>query len=315
MARVEQNFHVKENSKISDIYSQLNSVQKKAIVLFDTDRSGTIDAKESKAFNSSVFSEQSNGDLDVYLQLSSGKRQKTTVKQNELDNTLLSLEKVKNEKIELINGKKVRIITTSDTLRKRTSKYSVNEIIKLSLDEYGNNWKKGKTDANGNTKYTASYTAEDGSYNVSDYKIFDISGNVIEEQETLQQAWEDSCWIYGKRVSKNGVESYYDSKGNLAGTVAYDKSSGMTRFSDKYGNCLYYQIGNDYYDKNKELKYKVQPADDPLNYPSKAIMYENGKVLKTKTVYLPLGDTDIYQPFHELSERYIGEFEDQDAEE
>ena len=310
MTKVEPKLHVQENSQIKDIYSKLNSVQKKAIVLFDTDRNGIMDSKEAKAFNSSIFSEQANGDLDVYLQLSSGKKQKTTVRQNEFDNTVLSLEQVKNEKVENRNGKNVRVIMTSDALQKKSAS-SRNQNIRYALMDYGREWKKGATDKNGNTKYTTSYTAEDGSYKVNDYKILDITGNILEEQETLQQAWEDGCWVYGKRVLKDGKESYYDTKGSLVGTIEHDKN-GLVKYSDRNGNCLYYTDGANYYDKNKKLKYTIEMADDPLNYPSKAIVYDdNGNVKSTKTVYMPLGDIDIHQEFHELSERYIGRFEDQ----
>ena len=58
MPKIEKKFIVQADSKLSDIYSKLNSVQKQVVCLFDTDRNGVLDKNEARAFNASVFSKK-----------------------------------------------------------------------------------------------------------------------------------------------------------------------------------------------------------------------------------------------------------------
>lgn len=101
MTKIQQKFHVANNSKISDIFGKLNFVQKQTVSLFDTDRNGILDANEAKAFNSTIFAEK-NDRIDCWLQLKSGKKTKTTVMKKDIDTTVLDLEKKEIETKKLV---------------------------------------------------------------------------------------------------------------------------------------------------------------------------------------------------------------------
>ena len=327
MTKVEQKFQVKENSQISDIYSKLNHVQKKAIVLFDTDRNGTMDAKECKAFNNSVFSEQANGDLDVYLQLSSGKQQKTTVKQDEFDHIALSLERTQTEREEIRDGKKVNVKRTSDSLKRQYSP-TVEDLIKEATEGY-ETVKKLPTDKNGNTKYllenkyttNAMHGGETEPLIVNDYVILDKNGHTIERKRTNIFQYEDDPDFVDTYA--NYVEILHEDKVDYYGVnMQYVGSVEDGEFGDKYtdasGNILYYQDGNKYYDEKGKLKCSVTYNGDLNTMLYTATIYDDqGKVkAKITTAYescygygLEANELDKFVPLLiEEGRGFVGEY-------
>lgn len=333
MSVVEAKFHVENNSKIKDIYSKLNSVQKKAIVLFDTDRNGTMDAKECKAFNSSIFSEQANGDLDIYLQLSSGKKQKTTVKQNEFDNTILSLERVQSEKIEQKNGKNIKVKTVSDSLNK-----SRTLSISQKIYDITNGCIKVSEDANGNSRYeykSQCMNSQNKVIYVTDYRILDKTGNLIEAEHNCfihsnEGDYNVSC---GKILYKDNKTYYYDRNNNLNGIIEQQKDKKL-KYSDAKGNVLYYTQNKSkylhqksslepflmdttyYYDKNQNL-YAIVPEKyymsgnttvGPVEF------YEKGKLVAIKNNFEHVDPNSLsaseLENFSELSRDELGIYYD-----
>ena len=335
MSGVEPKFLVENNSQIKDIYSKLNSVQKKAIVLFDTDRNGTMDAKECKAFNSSIFSEQANGDMDIYLQLSSGKKQKTTVKQNEFDNTVLSLERVQNERVEQRNGQKVRVIQPSDALHKSNAQ-SISQKIKNTT----NGLTKVSEDKNGNSRYESKLQCENNQGKiiyVTNYQIIDKTGNIIEsENNCFMHGNEGDYEVYCGKIINKENKSYYYNRDNLLNGIIEKQNDGKLKYSDANGNVRYYletkmkelpqnssldpylMQTSYYYDKNQNL-YAVVPEKFYGNGSTIGTVefYKNGELVGTKKGFervdgYGLSDSEI-ENFSELSKDELGIYYDSDA--
>ena len=259
MTKIEQKFQVAANSKIGDIFGKLNSVQKQTVSLFDTDRNGILDAKEAKAFNSTVFAEKEDR-IDCWLQLKSGKKTKTTVMKKDIDTTVLDLEK-KDIGTKKIGNKKVHYV--QDTLAPRNSE-SYNEIIKNKIAESYPDLKLVKTYKNGNQKYAREVycTNSQKSYDMicENYVILNSFGDIVEQSEVT--TYGESDYFGGRTVTKDGkTTEYYDEKNKKYGEIV--KTGNKEQYKNKNGKLLYSKVTEDehnyvYYDANNTPMYKIQ---------------------------------------------------------
>ena len=259
MTKIEQKFQVAANSKIGDIYGKLNSVQKQTVSLFDTDRNGMLDAKEAKAFNSTVFAEKEDR-IDCWLQLKSGKKTKTTVMKKDMDTTVLDLEK-KDIGTKKIGNKKVHYV--QDTLAPRNSE-SYNEIIKNKIAESYPDLKLVKTYKNGNQKYAREvYCKNSQNYNemiCENYVILNSFGDIVEQSEVT--TYGESDYFGGRTLTKDGkTTEYYDEKNKKYGEIV--KTGNKEQYKNENGKLLYSKVTEDehnyvYYDANNEPMYKIQ---------------------------------------------------------
>ena len=259
MTKIEQKFQVAANSKIGDIFGKLNSVQKQTVSLFDTDRNGMLDAKEAKAFNSTIFAEKEDR-IDCWLQLKSGKKTKTTVMKKDIDTTVLDLEK-KDIGTKKIGNKKVHYV--QDTLAPRNSE-SYNEIIKNKIAESYPDLKLVKTYKNGNQKYAREvYCKNSQNYNemiCENYVILNSFGDIVEQSEVT--TYGESDYFGGRTLTKDGkTTEYYDEKNKKYGEIV--KTGNKEQYKNENGKLLYSKVTEDehnyvYYDANNEPMYKIQ---------------------------------------------------------
>lgn len=259
MTKIEQKFQVAANSKIGDIFGKLNSVQKQTVSLFDTDRNGMLDAKEAKAFNSTVFAEKEDR-IDCWLQLKSGKKTKTTVMKKDIDTTVLDLEK-KEIETKKIGNKKVHYV--QDTLAPRNSE-SYNEIIKNKIAESYPDLKLVKTYKNGNQKYAREvYCKNSQNYHemiCENYVILNSFGDIVEQSEVT--TYGESDYFGGRTVTKDGkTTEYYDEKNKKYGEIV--KTGNKEQYKNENGKLLYSTVTEDeykyvYYDANNAPMYKIQ---------------------------------------------------------
>lgn len=131
MTNIEKKFIVQANSKISDIYSKLNSVQKQTIELFDANKDGYLNKKESRAFNYTIFSDQGNS-IDCYVTLTNGKKQKVSVPKKDIKRTTLTLE-FKETCLGTVNGKHTDLC--EEQLTRHTTRYT--KVPRISKDWSG----------------------------------------------------------------------------------------------------------------------------------------------------------------------------------
>ena len=170
MTKIQQKFQVAANSKISDVFGKLNSVQKQTVSLFDTDRNGILDANEAKAFNSTVFAEKDDR-IDCWLQLKSGKKTKTTVLKKDIDTTALNLEK-KEVGTKNFGNKKVHYLQQQLYAQEAVSNKKVIE-ERFAKNSAGYDYKS--KDKNGNVKYSREVLC----HNEEDYRILSYEDYVI----------------------------------------------------------------------------------------------------------------------------------------
>ena len=259
MTKIEQKFQVAANSKIGDIFGKLNSVQKQTVSLFDTDRNGMLDAKEAKAFNSTVFAEKEDR-IDCWLQFKSGKKTKTTVMKKDIDTTVLDLEK-KEIGTKKIGNKKVHYV--QDTLAPRNSE-SYNEIIKNKIAESYPDLKLVKTYKNGNQKYAREVYCTNNpngdGMTCENYVILNSFGDIVEQSEVT--TYGESDYFGGRTVTKDGkTTEYYDVKNKKYGEIV--KTGKKEQYKNGNGKLLYSIVTEDehkyvYYDANNEPMYKIQ---------------------------------------------------------
>ena len=300
MARVEKKYVVQADSKISDIYSKLNSVQKQTISLFDTDRNGILNENEAKAFNNTVFSDKGDS-IDCWIQLKSGKKQKVSVNKDEFDTKTLELWKTSSRKQIVKNGKKMNLLIKSEELYE-SSGCSLSEKFENNVPRYGG-YKLVSTDKNGNKKYIQKGTAElsDGSGKkiaYENYVILDVSGNIIEESEADLVG--ESERFDGRIVTKGDRTEYYDIDNKKYGATQVNGI--RTQYKDKNGQLLYSRVEHDegyyaYYDENNkplyEIKYRYGEPYADVTYLDK-----NGKPLKTEQAFVSA------EPFHDNTELF-----------
>lgn len=260
MTKVEKKYIVQTDSKISDIYSKLNSIQKQTVSLFDIDRNGVLDRDEAKTFNSTIFSDKGDT-VDCWIQLSSGKKQKLSVAKNEFDNTTINMELQTSRKQILKNGKKMNLISKYETL----SKFEGNSSLSEKIAENSRGWKLVSTDKNGNKKYVSEKRTAplpDGSNKeiaYEDYVILDVSGNVIEESQA--DLIGEGGYFDGRTVTKRGCTEYYDMSNEKYGETQVNGNK--TQYNDKNGQLLYSRVEHDegyytYYDENDKPLYEIK---------------------------------------------------------
>ena len=300
MTKVEQKFVVQAGSKISDIYSKLNSVQKQTIVLFDTDRNGVLDRFEARAFNKTVFSDKGDT-IDCWLQLSSGKKQKISVNKDDFDTKTLELWRVESRKQIMKNGKKTNVFAKYDKLQE-DSGCSLSEKFENNVPRYGG-YKLVSTDKNGNKKYIQKGTAElsDGSGKkiaYENYVILDVSGNIIEESEADLVG--ESERFDGRIITKGDRTEYYDIDNKKYGETQVNGI--RTQYKDKNGQLLYSRVEHDekyytYYDENNKPLYDIKYRyGEP--YADVTYLDKNGKPLKTEQAFVSA------EPFHDNTELF-----------
>ena len=292
MTKIEKKYVVQADSKISDVYSKLNTVQKQTISLFDSDRNGILDKNEAKAFNATVFSEKDDK-IDCWLQLCGGKQTKISINKNEFDNTTLSLGWNTSKKQIVKDGKKVNLTHTQATLEKDNYSESLSE----KFIENSRGYKLVSTDKNGNKKYAEKGTAPDMSGNgdiaYENYVILDVSGNIIEESQV--DCVGESEYFAGRIVSKRGGKTEYYGVGNEKYGET-QKDGNKTQYKDKNGQLLYSEVEHDdghytYYDENNKPLYEIKYMYDSP-YVNVTYLDKNGKAIKEKDAFVPA------QPFH-----------------
>lgn len=293
MARVEKKYVVQADSKISDIYSKLNSVQKQTVSLFDKDRNGVLDRDEAKAFNNTVFSDKGDS-VDCWIQLSSGKKQKVSVKKDELDTKTLEISREVSRKQIVKNGKKMNLTTKTDVLYEDNGS-SLSE----KFAENSRGYEFVSTDKNGNKKYIQKGTAElsDGSGKkiaYENYVILDVSGNVIGKSEPIFVG--EGSYYDGKIITKGDKSEYYDLNNKKYGETQVNGNK--TQYKDNNGKLLYSVVdhGEDhytYYDENNKPLYEVKYYADGDYYAEITYLDKNGEALKTERAIPAAG---IYDP-------------------
>lgn len=259
MTKIQQKFKVAGNSKISDVFGKLNSVQKQTVSLFDTDRNGMLDANEAKAFNSTVFTEKEDR-IDCWLQLKSGKKSKTTVMKKDIDTTVLDLGK-KEFETKKIGNKIVHYL--QDTLVPRNSE-SYNEIIKNKIAESYPDLKLVKTYKNGNQKYARKVycTNSQKCYDMicENYVILNSFGDIVEQSEVI--TYGESDYFGGRTVNKDGkTTEYYNEKNKKYGEIV--RTGNKEQYKNGNGKLLYSKVTKDehnyvYYDANNTPMYKIR---------------------------------------------------------
>lgn len=272
---------IKDNMFIVDAYSKLNKHEQKAIQLFDADRNGILDARETKGFNSCDFAEDSSGNLVVDYKSADGNKVQIKVSKNEMDTAVLA---------EIVDPANINTNSLQPKIQTTLGIYkgeSISEKINLVLDEFSAEqgldytWSKNDIDKNGSIKYIGKAVmslldlAEGQNPNIEDYVIFDRTGNVIERKVTLMGAWDNGAYTTGSCVASIDKVAFYSSddasKSSLIGTII-SQDDGKHKYVDADGNCLYYkkykEVGAGskhihewheyYYDKNGSLKYIVK---------------------------------------------------------
>lgn len=272
MTKIEQKFHVAANSKISDIFGKLNSVQKQTVSLFDTDRNGILDAKEAKAFNLTIFSEKDDR-IDCWLQLKSGKKTKTTVMKKDIDTTALNLEKIEvgtknidNKKVHYIQSKLNKIQAGSNK-----------KIVEKRFTENSDGYEYESQDKDGNVKYSRDVWCNNGTKKRKEYVILNNFGEVIEKSEA------EYCTFNGHIVARGNNKKYYDDNNKLIASEE-ELKNGRIAYKNAKGEVLYQAISDVastvYFDKNGTKLYEVTiiPADGL----SRVEIYNNkGNIVKT----------------------------------
>ena len=293
MTKIEKKFVVKADSKISEIYSKLNSVQKQTISLFDTDRNGILDKNEAKAFNSTVFSDKGDS-IDCWVQLNSGKKQKLSVMKNNIDTTALSftLKETSKKKVgnKIYHYKEEQIIAHNAKSTKKT--------LEDRFKKNSTGYKFDSEDKDGNIKYIG---VEKG-----DYVVLDKFGEIIEESVPFYSGDSDDNYC-GRIVDKNNKREYYDWKDNMIGSFEV-LSNDRVLYKDANGKALYQKKGcypemETYYDKSGKLLYTVEysiSTSDGLGGNCKVKFYnKEGTVIKTESgSFARYGDT----PLDEINE-------------
>lgn len=287
MARVEKKYVVQADSKISDIYSKLNSVQKQTVSLFDKDRNGVLDKNEAKAFNNTVFSDKGDS-VDCWIQLSSGKKQKVSVKKDAIDTSALSLSLKETAKKKVGN----KIYHYQEERLSRENCESTKEALKEKFRKNSQGYEYDSQDKNGNVKYTRNYGDDikkpDGSI-AADYIILDKFGEVVEMSDVVIRGSENvPVYYYGRIVQKGNAETYYDSKDKIVGSSEI-LSNGRALYKDAKGKALF-QIkenanNSEYYDTDGHLLYTVSANDIGFGGTVKVEIYnKEGIVVKRETV-------------------------------
>ena len=250
MTKIQQKFQVAANSKISDVFGKLNSVQKQTVSLFDTDRNGILDANEAKAFNSTVFAEKDDR-IDCWLQLKSGKKTKASVKK--ADSNKKTIEK------RFAENSKGYEYESQDS--KGNVKYS-REVSTEHMDYEGPA--------------------------VKEHVILNKFGEIVETSRAVDSNGENSTLI-GRAVERENSTKYYDVNNKLVGSeeklkngrYAYKNSKGEVMYQIKYENS-----GTSYFDKNGTKLYKVGSLNNDSQRMCKVEIYnKNGAVVKTQSVY------------------------------
>lgn len=259
MTKIQQKFQVAANSKISDVFGKLNSVQKQTVSLFDTDRNGILDANEAKAFNSTVFAEKDDR-IDCWLQLKSGKKTKTTVMKKDIDTTTLDLE-IKEVRTKKVGNKKVHYLQQQLYAQEAVSNKKVIE-ERFAKNSAGYDYKS--KDKNGNVKYSREvlcHNEED--YRIlsyEDYVILNSFGDIVEQSEVT--TYGESDYFGGRTVTKDGkTTEYYDAGNEKYGEIV--KTGNKEQYKNEKGKLLYSIVTEDehnyvYYDANNTPMYKIQ---------------------------------------------------------
>lgn len=275
MTKIEQKFQVAANSKIGDIYGKLNSVQKQTVSLFDTDRNGMLDAKEAKAFNSTVFAEKDDR-IDCWLQLKSGKKTKTTVMKKDIDTTALNLEKIEvgtknigNKKVHYIQSKLNKIQAGSNK-----------KMIEKRFAENSAGYDYESQDKKGNVKYSRTEY-----YGAKEHVILNKFGEVVESSEILENPGEHGGFA-GHIVTKGDNKKYYDEHNKFVGSEEQLKN-GRIAYKNAKGEVLYQTLEKNsaitYFDKEGKALYKVNyPLDDSYRECKVEIYNKEGNVVKTQ---------------------------------
>ena len=259
MTKIEQKFQVAANSKIGDIFGKLNSVQKQTVSLFDTDRNGILDAKEAKAFNSTVFSEKDDR-IDCWLQLKSGKKTKVSVKKADIDTTVLDSE-IKEVGTKKVGNKKLHYFQQQLYAQEAVSN---KKMIEERFAENSAGYDYKSKDKNGNVKYSREvlcHNEED--YKImscEDYVILNSFGDIVEQSEVT--TYGESDYFGGRTVTKDGkTTEYYDKKNKKYGEIV--KTGKKEQYKNENGKLLYSKVTEDehnyvYYDANNTPMYKIQ---------------------------------------------------------
>ena len=259
MTKIQQKFYVANNSKISDIFGKLNSVQKQTVSMFDTDRNGILDAKEAKAFNSTVFAEKDDR-IDCWLQLKSGKKTKTTVKKEDIDTTVFDIA-TKEVGTKKVGNKKVHYLQEQLYAQEAVSNKKVIE-ERFTENTAGYNYKS--KDKNGNVKYTREVYCTNSQNNdgmtCENYVILNSFGNIIEQSEVT--TYGESNYFGGRTVNKDGkTTEYYNEKNKKYGEIV--KTGNKEQYKNGNGKLLYSKVTEDehnyvYYDANNTPMYKIR---------------------------------------------------------
>ena len=286
------------DSKISDIYSKLNSVQKQAISLFDKNRDGHLDKNEARVFNSTVFSDKGNS-IDCWVQLNSGKKQKLSVMKNNIDTTAISftLKETSKKKV----GNKIYHYKEEQLTAHNTK--STQKVLEEKFKKNSEGYNYDSQDKNGNIKYTGADNRE--------YIILDKFGELIEYSRAIHSSRDADDNYCGRVVVDDNECKYYDYNDNLIGTCK-ELANQRTLYKDAKGKTLYQKSGNYpdmemYYDKTGRLLYSVEysiTTSDGLGGKCKVKFYnKEGTVIKTeKGSFAKYGDT-LLGEIHEINEK------------
>lgn len=284
MTKIQQKFQVAANSKISDIFGKLNSVQKQTVSLFDIDRNGILDTKEAKAFNSTVFAEKDDR-IDCWLQLKSGKKTKASVKKDDIDTTVLKLGT--NE----VTTKRVgnKIVHYKEAQLKGEKADSNNKTIEKRFAENSKGYEYESQDREGNVKYSKEVSTEHMDYegpDVKEHVILNKFGEVVETSRAVGSNGENGT-IIGHAVERENSTKYYDVNNKLVGSEEKLKN-GRYSYKNAKGEVMYQtkEEGNGtiYYDKNGAKLYKVGfPNNDSERMCKVEIYNKNGIVVKTQS--------------------------------
>ena len=286
MTKIQQKFQVVVNSKISDVFGKLNSVQKQTVSLFDTDRNGILDAKEAKAFNSTVFAEK-NDRIDCWLQLKSGKKTKASVKKADIDTTVLKLG-INEVATKRVGNKRVHY---KEAQLKGEKADSNKKIIEKRFAENSKGYEYESQDRAGNVKYSREVSTEYMDYegpDVKEHVILNKFGEVVETSKAVDSNGENGA-IIGHAVERENSTKYYDVNNKLVGSEEKLKN-GRYSYKNAKGEVMYQTKGEDkgtiYYDKNGAKLYKIGfPNNDSERMCKVEIYNKDGAVIKTKSAY------------------------------
>lgn len=252
-----------------------------------------MDRDEAKAFNNTVFSDKGDS-VDCWIQLSSGKKQKVSVKKDELDTKTLEISREVSRKQIVKNGKKMNLTTKTDVLYEDNGS-SLSE----KFTENSRGYEFVNTDKNGNKKYIQKGTAElsDGSGKeiaYENYVILDVSGNVIGKSEPIFVG--EGSYYDGKIITKGDKSEYYDLNNKKYGETQVNGNK--TQYKDKNGKLLYSLVEHGenhytYYDENNKPLYEVKYYIDGDYNAKITYLDKNGEALKTERAIPAAG---IYDP-------------------